>query len=482
MKTLNKIFTISVEVLEFSFDLLIQLFADTPQKKKGYNAGFVSAGTLLSSFNYGFNLTGNRQLSVKKSFENSMVVGGSGRGKSSAIILPTLFSTNGSFIINDPSGELFAKSSMHLKNRGYNVRTINFSNHKLSSGYNPLDRAKTSSDIQKIASLLIENSIGGKGKDPFWTLQSISLLTMLISILKTQDKEYQNLYNVRQLLNALGGNPQSVDALFGQYADDVLYNEYKSFLSFDDKITSGVVASCKASLQIFNDLEVAQVTSYDNLDFNMFRESPTALFINNSVSDQKYYSNITSIFFDQFFAYLMSRFPNKNEQNVFLLIDEASSLNLKGLEIAIANCRKMNSGILIMYQSFQQCIHQYGKQTAEAIKSNCFSKLYFAGQDLDTCKELSELLGKYEYEDKEKRMRTREVMTPDEVRTIKDNRALIICGNKPPIMARLVPYYKRIRYKKYGSLPPLELSEQARHKVLAILPLKKIQNDVKAEQ
>ena len=118
MKTLNKIFTISVEVLEFSFDLLIQLFADTPQKKKGYNAGFVSAGTLLSSFNYGFNLTGNRQLSVKKSFENSMVVGGSGRGKSSAIILPTLFSTNGSFIINDPSGELFAKSSMHLKNRG----------------------------------------------------------------------------------------------------------------------------------------------------------------------------------------------------------------------------------------------------------------------------------------------------------------------------------------------------------------------------
>ena len=194
----------------------------------------------------------------------------------------------GSFVIHDPSGELFSKSAGYLKQRGYEIKVLNFANPNNSSGYNPLVRAQSSSDIQKVASLLIENALGGKSKNPFWNSQATSLLAMLITILKKQAPEFQNLYNVRQLLNRLGGNPESVDALFSEHADEILFAEYKSFIAYDDKVVSGVIATCKAALQLFNDESIAKVTSTDNLDLIEFRNKPTALFIQNSVADQKY--------------------------------------------------------------------------------------------------------------------------------------------------------------------------------------------------
>ncbi len=472
MKTIEQIFTVVISIFEYIFEFLSGLISGMPEKKKGYNAEFISSGTLLSSFNKGFCLTGSKKLSLKFSHQNVMACGGTGTGKSSVVLIPTLYATSGSFIINDPSGELYEKSSAYLQQRGYKVMTLNFANHIKSSGYNPLERANTSSDIQKVASLLIENALGGKKSDPFWNSHAISLLTMLITILKKQEPEYRNLYNVRQLLNALGGKPKSVDMLFSDYADPALFAEYKAFISYDDKVVSGVIATCKSALQIFNDEEVASVTSYDNLDFKQFRETPTALFIQNSVADQKYYSVITSLFFEQFFSYLLSRFPTKEEQDIFLLIDEASSLHLPTLPLAVANCRKHRAGILILLQSYTQLQNQYGKENANAIRSNCFTQMYFTGQSLETCKELSEILGKYQYEDEKKKTTVvRSLMTPDEIRTMKMNRALLICGHYPPIIAKLRPYYSQIKYRKYGSLPPLETLGQANLGSVPILPL-----------
>ncbi|MBK9638731.1 MAG: type IV secretory system conjugative DNA transfer family protein [Bacteroidetes bacterium] len=151
------------------------------------------------------------------------------------------------------------------------MKVLNFANPKVSVFYNPLARANTNSEIQKVASMLVFAGQGGKATDPFWNTQAVALLTLLITILKTQEEEFQNLYNVRHLLNEMGGNSKSIDLLFSKYADPVTFSEYKSFISYDEKIVSGVVASCKASLQTFADLSIAQVTSKDTLDMQEFR-------------------------------------------------------------------------------------------------------------------------------------------------------------------------------------------------------------------
>jgi len=471
MEIITHIFTTLFAILDGILKFITEgIESAFSSNNKEYKADFASAGILLSRFNYGFCLTGSKSLSRKDSYQNTLVIGGTGVGKTSVVLVPSIFKMRGSFVIHDPSGELYNKSAGYLQQKGYQIKVLNFINPDKSSGYNPLIRIHTTSDVQKVASMLVETALGGKAKDPFWNIQAISLLSMLITILKTQGEEYQNLYNVRQLLNRLGGDPQSVDALFSEFSDEILFAEYKSFLSYDDKVISGITATCKASLQIFNDEAVAKVTSFDNIDFQEFRNTPTALYIQNSVADQKYYSVLTSIFFEQFFSFLLGRFPTQTEQDIFLLIDEASSLNLPTLPLAVANVRKHRSGIMLLVQDFNQLIHHYGKSDADGIKANSFAKMYFTGQSLETATDLERTLGKYEYKDKEGHKVIRSLMTSDEVRMMNIKRALLICGHHPPIKARLRPYYKNSKFRNYSNIPIPEIENKGLESV-AILSI-----------
>lgn len=479
-----------IQLLQLFFQLLESLlkglfeFIDfavkaIPRKNHAYSASFAPERMILGKTEKGFCLTGNRNLSVKNSYQNALVIGPTGTGKSSILLLPSLYSMSGSFVINDPSGELHMKSSGFLEQKGYAVKILHFANPAVSSGYNPLQRANSSSEIQKIASMLVENALGGnKAKDPFWTTQATALLAMLISILKTQDMQYQNLYNVRQLLNQLGGSPEKVDKLFSNFASESLFSEYRSFLSSDEKVVSGVTATCKASLQIFSDESVAMVTSFDSIDFNDFRRSPTALFIQNSVADQRYYAVLTSIFFEQFFSFVLSRFPKEGEQDIFFLIDECSSLKLPTLSLAVANIRKTRGGALLIFQSEFQMVHHYGKAEAEAIKSNCFAKLYLTGQGIETAKELEQTLGKFEYEDKEKKKHVRSLLTADEIRMLKVTEALLICGHHPPIQVKLKPYYENGRFRNNDRIHPPARPSEIPFKDLPVLDLSSLESTV----
>ncbi len=481
---ITKIFDITISIIEGTFKTTFDLLesAVSGNKKKEYTAEFASQWSLVSGFNSGFCLTGNKNLSVKDSYQNCLIIGGTGTGKSSIVLIPSLYKMKGSYIVHDPSGELFQKSAGYLKQKGYEVKVLNFAHPEISANYNPLARARNSSDIQKIASLLVENSMGGNKKEPFWNNLSVSLITMLIQILKTQGVEFQNLYNVRCLLNSMGGNHEAVDTFFSDSADEKLFCEYKSFLAYDDKVTNGVIANCKAALQIFNDENVAKVTSTDNINFEDFRNKPTVLYIQNSVADQKYYSIITSIFFEQLFSYTLSRFPKETEQNIFFLIDECSSLHLPTLPLATANVRKHRAGILLIIQDYFQLVNNYGKYESDAIRANCFAKMYFTGQSLETAKELEQLLGKFEYKDKEEKKVVRSLMTSDEIRMLKQNRAILICGHFPPVLAKLHPYYKSIRYRGYSNIPAPECISKNSFDAVPVLSLPIIEKDNEQEK
>ncbi|MEO5644463.1 MAG: type IV secretory system conjugative DNA transfer family protein [Bacteroidia bacterium] len=238
-------FTLITQLFEGIFKLIFELLSlvfTSFSKKQGYHADFATEGILLSRRYKGFCLTGRKSISVKDSYTNCLAIGGTGSGKTSVVLLPSLYSMRSSFVVHDPSGELYTKSAGYLKSQGYEVKVLNFSKPEMSAGYNPLARAQTSSEIQKVASLLVGNALGTNSKDPFWNTQAVSLLSILITILKMQSAEYCNLYNVRQLLNAMSIKPKHeratnpVDDLIGDYADDVLFAEYRSFIGMDTNL------------------------------------------------------------------------------------------------------------------------------------------------------------------------------------------------------------------------------------------------------
>lgn len=445
-------------VVEGFFALIAACFSS--KKKTEYTADFLPAGEVLSTYNKGFCLTGRRSLTVEASYSNALVIGGSGSGKSSRVLIPSILKMMGasSLVIHDPSGELFHKTSGALVQTGYAVKSVNYALAEQSEGFNPLARAKTLSDIQKVSKLVILNSLG-QSKDPFWNISSEALIALFCRFLVYHCAlEYRTMHNVLYLINTFGTPAaKKIDQLIVRTHDEGLIADYKAFVAYDNKLLMNIIATSRAALNIFNDPAVAKVTAHDTVDFMEFRHKKTALFINNNVSDMKYYSVITSIFLEQFFAAVMSRIPG-SELPVFFLIDEASSLYFGSLNVTVSNIRKYKSGILQIYQSAAQLIDLYGQSIAKAITENSYAKVYMAGQPITVAQELEQTLGKFEYRDEKEVRHIRSLMTADEIRQLDES--LILCGNKPAIKAKMTPYYEQSKLRKQSALPPFQPSNK----------------------
>lgn len=440
-------------IIEGIFSLIEACFSK--DRKTEYTADFMPAGEVLSTYNKGFCLTGKRSLSIEASYMNALVIGGSGSGKSARVLIPSILKMMGasSLVMHDPSGELFHKTSGALARAGYVVQSVNYAQPELSEGFNPLARAQSLSDIQKVSKLVILNSLG-QSKELFWNLSSEALISLFSRFLVYHcPPEYRTLHNVLYLINVFGTpSAEKIDRLIVRTHDEGLIADYKAFLGYDSKLLMNIIATTRAALNIFSDPAVAKVTAHDTVDFKAFRHQKTALFINNSVSDMRYYAVITSIFLEQFFAEIMSRIPG-NELPIFFLLDEASSMYFSSLNVVISNIRKSKAGILQIYQSASQIVDLYSQSIAKAITENSYAKLYMSGQPIAVAQELERTLGKFEYVDDRDVRHIRPLMTADEIRQMDES--LILCGNKPAIKARMKPYYAQSRLHRLSELPPV---------------------------
>lgn len=428
-------------------DNLVELFS---KKSHTYDAKFITYEEVLSRYNKGFCLDGRRCLARDE--PNVLVCAPSGAGKSTVISIPSLLKADASIICNDPSGEQYLKTAGYLISQGYDVQVINFSQIN-GTFYNPIARIYGTADAQKIAGMLVRNVLNTPS-DPFWSISASNLISLCIRILLHQDRKYQNFANVRHVVQLLTFEPKEIDKLVAQTNAQDIISDYKSFIAQDTKLRTSIIATAMSALQIFADPIVAKVTSKDTVDLETLRKKKTAIFLHSSTSDMKYYATLISIFFEQTTKVLMTKLPEKEDNYVFFILDELSSLYLPSLEIIIANIRKYKGSLLCILQSFQQLINIYGREQANAIRMNCFAKMYFAGLDHQTASELSQQLGKYEWtEDETGKKHTRELATADEIRMMPREKAILICGNYNPMKLTLTPYYNNPFLKLRTQIP-----------------------------
>jgi len=450
-----------IRCIQFTLGLLLDFLnavVDAFTKRTGFSAEFGREGAIASRYNKGFVVSKNRKLSRRRSFENILLCGPTGSGKTTRLLLKNLYAIKGaSFIVNDPSKELYQLASGYLS-KYFAIQTLNFSDSAASIGFNVLSRIKKPNDINKVAHLLVAASLDkGNSSDPFWSLQSKTLLQLLIRLTLSQPEEYRNMANVVHLLHHFAAYPERIDVLIANTKDEKLILDYQSFISTPEKTLQNIVASAKAALQLFDDSEITKTTAYDTIDFDQLRRQPTIIFLHNSVGDQKYVSILNSIFFEQLYNHVLQRLPHKNELDLFVILEEASSLYVPLLPLAVANCRKHRVGNLICVQSPTQLKSNY-KDEADNIAANCVTKLFLPGQtSMDVLKEIEALSGKCIYTDEKGTERVKPLITTDEIRLLPTNRSIIISGNKPIIKGRTSPYYRSLVYKRYSQIPPVPL-------------------------
>ena len=116
---------------------------------------------------------------------NTVVIGGSGSGKTRFVVKPNLLQGNTSFIILDPKGELLRDCGYALAQMGYKIKVLNLVNMQESDCYNPFRYLDNDNDIQHLVDNLFKatgsTESNNSSQDPFWDNAAKALLTALVS-------------------------------------------------------------------------------------------------------------------------------------------------------------------------------------------------------------------------------------------------------------------------------------------------------------
>lgn len=268
----------------------------------------------------------NREIAKHNHFngrnQNVFVVGGSGAGKTFLFVGPNIMQANCSFVITDPSGELYRDYGWFLENEGYRVKCFNLDHMEKSSHYNPFNYIHNDKDIGLLVTTIMKSTTPPQAhaNDPFWEKSETLLLLALISLLfHYYQKSCQNFAMLMNILRAAQTNEDddSEENAFDLMMEDIRKKDPKGYTirMYDDfKLASGrtlksILVSVAARLKEFELPDMIELTSSDDIDLESVGDEKTALFI-IIPTGQTTFNFLATIMYAQLFMQMYSYAQN----------------------------------------------------------------------------------------------------------------------------------------------------------------------------
>ena len=359
---------------------------------------------LTQNLSVGYNMRAHRRNM------NTLIVGGSGSGKTFHYAKPNAIQANTSMVILDPKGEILRDTGGLLKAKGYDVRVLDLINMERSDRYNPFKYIESDNDVQRLVTNLFKSTTpkGSQSNDPFWDTAASMLLLALIFYLKYEaPPEEQNFPMVMELLRA--GDIDEENEAEGSALDDlfamleaknpnhIALKYYKSYRSGSAKTLKSIQITLAARLEKFNLESLAALTSTDELDLPSMGEKKVALFALIPDNDSSF-NFLVSILYTQLFQQLFYSADHIHGGSlplpVHFLMDEFANVSLPDdFDKILAVMRSREVSVSIILQNMAQLKALFEKQW-ESIAGNCDEFLYLGGNESSTHKYVSEMLGK----------------------------------------------------------------------------------------
>ena len=418
----------------------------------------------------------------------TVVVGGSGSGKSYRYAKPNICQANTSFVVLDPKGELLRDTGNLLIEKGYEVRVLDLLNMEKSHCYNPFVYLRNDNDVQRLVTNLFKSTTpkGSQSNDPFWdTAASMLLLALVFYLHHEAPPEEQNFPMVMEMLRAGevreddDSYQSPLDELFERLEmrdpDHIAVKYYKDYHSGSAKTLKSIQITLAARLEKFNLSSLAALTATDEMDLTMLGERKAALFALIPDNDSSF-NFLVSILYTQLFQQLFHLADHKYGGSlpvpVHFLMDEFANVSLPDdFDKILSVMRSRNVSVSIILQNIAQLKALFEKQW-ESIMGNCDEFLYLGGNEQSTHKYVSELLGKSTIDTNTFGKSTgrsgnystnyqitgRELMTPDEVRMLDNRFALLFIRGELPVMDEKYDIHKHpnVGFTVHGKAKPYQ--------------------------
>ena len=420
---------------------------------------------------------------------NVLVVGGSGAGKTGTYAVPNVLEAGCSMVITDPKGEILRKTGGFLKRAGYEVRVFDLLNPDASFCYNPFRYVRDDKEVLQLITNLIQNTTPphAQSSDPFWEKSETALLqALMLYLLHEAPPEEQNFGMVMELLGSAQVKEEDenfespLDILFERLAmrdpESIAVKQYGIYKQAAGKTAKSILVSVGVRLAAFNLPQIARLTMTDELHLDDLGERRVALFCCIPDSDKSLnylvgmvYTQLIQTLFYQADRVHRGRLPVP----VHCLMDEFPNISLPkdSFQSALATMRSRGIFCSIIVQNIAQLKSMY-KDSWESLVGLCDEFLYLGGNEQGTHKYVSELIGKETVETTSRSLSrgrsgssstshqqtARDLMTPDEVRLLSNDKALLFVRGERPVMdwKYNLLRHPNIRFTEDGGAPPYD--------------------------
>ena len=395
---------------------------------------------------------------------NVLVCGGSGAGKTRFYAKPNIMNANTSFVCLDPKGELLRDTGNLLKEKGYDIKVIDLINMEKSHCYNPFVYLRNDNDIQRLVTNLFKNTTpkGRQSQDPFWDQAAMMLLLALVFYLhyEAPDDE-QNFPMVMDMIrngevkeeNDKQDSP--LDMLFARLAErnpeHIALKYYRNYRSGSGKTLKSIQITLISRLEKFNLDSLASITETDEMELWSIGEKKTAIYAVIPDNDSSF-NFIVGMLYTQLFQQLYYQADvvhgGRLPVHVHFVMDEFANVALPDeFDKLLSTMRSREISVSIIIQNLAQLKALFEKQW-ESIVGNCDEFLYLGGNEQSTHEYVSKLLGKETIDlntygqsrgrngnySTNWQIAGRELMTPDEVRMLDNQYALLFIRGERPVM------------------------------------------------
>ena len=425
---------------------------------------------------------------------NTVVIGGSGAGKTRFYAKPNIMQCNTSFVVLDPKGEIIRSVGHLLEDNGYVIKVIDLIDMSKSLGYNPFHYIRSDKDVLKLITNLIRNTTpkGSNTNDPFWEKSETALLeALMLYLYHYAPEDEQNFTMVMEMLNYAEVKEDEedyespLDELFKRLEtldfNSLALKQYKIYKQAAGKTAKSILISVGVRLAAFNLEELASLTRFDEMELEQIGERKTALFAIIPDNDSTF-NFIVGMLYTQLFQmlYYQADYVHGGELPVpvHFLMDEFANVALPDeFDKLLSTMRSRQIFVSIILQNLAQIKALY-KDSWESIVGNCDELYYLGGNEQSTHKYISELLGKETLDTNTFGKSTghsgsystnfqqtgRELLTADEVRLLDNNDGLLFIRGERPIKDKKYNLLKHPNIKQTldGGYPPY-IHDQASH-------------------
>ena len=394
-----------------------------------------------------------------------IVVGGSGSGKTRYVVKPNLMLANASFIVTDPKGEIVRAVAPLLLQKGYVVKVFDLIDPAHSDSYNPFRYIRKDSDVFRLISNLIQNTTpkNSSQNDPFWEKSETALDAALMLYLLHEAPPWEQTMEMILTMIEYGAAREDSDdykspldllfeALEEEQPEHIALRQYRVFKQAAGKTAKSILVSAAVRLAAFTLPEIRGITDRDSLELEKLGERKQAVFCVIPDSNDNSLNFLVGMLYTQAFQELYYQadkvYAGPLPVPVRLMFDEFANVALPdGYARLQATMRSRNIMATVILQNISQ-LKALFKDDWEGIIGNADTLLYLGGNEQSTHEYVSKLLGKETISttsssqskgrsgsySRSTQQTGRELLTPDEVRMLDNNKALVFIRGERPVM------------------------------------------------